>query len=352
MPLSEHFRRHFGHRDHLYGVLLAAMADDLDAGGVVARICRDHLEAPRSEAVQLRLLAAIFRIVLRGDAPQLTPFYPVLAGRPSGPPAGRPAGTADPDDCWPLLREVLVEHEDEVRRGLDLPPQTNEPGRSACLAVGLFDAVRSSGLGRVRLLEPGASAGLNLLVDRYRISGPGWSWGDENSPLHLDTQAADVRPMPLQIVSRRGCDIQPVDVATPEGARYLTSFVWPFDLDRHARLRAALAVAAAHPVAVDRDRASMWLGRQLAEPVAPDVLTVVWQSITRQYWPGDETAAVDEAIDAARGRIAIAHITMEGVPPADGADGYTVAIHGPELRVDGRLVARSHHHGPPIVLMP
>ncbi|MCA0438297.1 MAG: DUF2332 domain-containing protein [Actinobacteria bacterium] len=102
---------------------------------------------------------------------------------------------------------------------------------------------------------------------------------------------------------------------------------------------------------VDREGASRWLERQLAEPSAPDILTVVWQSITRQYWPAEESAAVDALIDAARQRQPIAHISMEGVPPADGGDGYTIAAHGPELRLDGRLVARSHHHGPPVVLM-
>lgn len=70
--LAVHFRQHFGHRDHLYGILLAALADDLDAGGPTADICRDHLEASRADAVQLRLLAGIFEFVLAGEAPELT----------------------------------------------------------------------------------------------------------------------------------------------------------------------------------------------------------------------------------------------------------------------------------------
>lgn len=300
--LSEQFRRHFGHGAHLYGVLLAALADDLDAGGVVSRICRDHLDAPRSDAIHLRLLAAVFRIVLRGDAPQLAAFYPVLGG------------TAAPQQCWPVLHFVLLEHADEVRHGLELPPQTNEPGRSACLAVGLFDAVRHNGLARIRLLEPGASGGLNLLVDRYRIEGPGWSWGDPDSPLTLDTQAHGIRPTSVEIVSRRGCDLAPVDASAPQGARYLTSFVWPFDVARHRRLAAALQVVAAHGVSIDQAPASHWLERQLAQPTSPDVLTVVWQSITKQYWPAEESAAVDAIVEEARSRMAVAHITMEGLP--------------------------------------
>lgn len=335
--LAEQLRDHFGHRDHLYGVLLAEMADDLDAGGPVASIGRDHPSPQRGQAMSLRLLAGLFRVVLRGDAPQLERFYPCLGG------------TADPEDAWPLVRPVLAAHAEELRAALDAPPQTNEVGRSACLAIGLFHAVRRHGLHRVRLLEPGASAGLNLNVDHYRFLGAGWSWGPE-SPLTVDTAAAGVAPAPLEVVERRGCDLAPVDAATPEGARWLTSFVWPFDLDRHHRLAGALDVVRRHPVTVDRASASAWLGDQLSTVPTDGVVTVVWQSITQQYWPAEESAAVVDAIEEARTRMPVAQVSMEGVPPPQGPGGHTVAEHGPDLRVDGELVARSHHHGPPVVL--
>jgi len=336
---AEQIRRHFGHREHLYGVLLAEVADDLEAGGPAYDILRDRLAAPRSDALQLRLLAGLFRIVLRGDAPELERYYPVLGG------------DAAPQEAWPEVRRVLATHVEELRLALDLPPQTNEVGRSACLAVGLFEAARRHGLHRVRLLEPGASAGLNLNGERYRFAGPGWVWGEEHSPLALDVEAPGVQVEPVEVVGRRGCDLSPVDASTAEGAAYLTSFVWPFDLDRHARLAAALDVVAEHPVVVDRAPASTWLADQLAQPVAEDVLTVVWTSITQQYWPASETAAVEAAVERSRPRIPVARITMEGVPPTQTGGGYAVAEHGPELAVDGHVIARSHHHGPPVVLL-
>lgn len=337
--LSAQFRAHFGRREHLYAVLLDELARDLDAEGPTAQICADHMGARRGDAIQLRLLAGIFRIVLRGEAPDLAPFYASLGG------------SADPEDAWPLLRPVLASHIPELRRALDLPPQTNEVGRSACLAVGLFEAVRRHGLRRVRLLEPGASAGLNLNVDRYRIIGPDWSWGATDSPLILDTAAQGVRPEAVKIVERRGCDLSPVDVSTPDGAAYLTSFVWPFDLERHDRLAAAIEVVGGHSVTVDRAPASTWVREQLARPVADDVLTVIWQSITAQYWPTSEREAVTAAVAEARARIPLAHVSMEGLPPPLTSDGYAVEQHGPATRVDGILIARSHHHGPPVVLV-
>lgn len=338
LPLSDQFRGHFGHRDHLYGVLLEELGNDLDAGGPTAEICVDKLGAHRGDAIQLRLLAGIFRLVLRGEAPQLVPYYPRLGG------------TADPAGAWPVLRPVLVRHVEELRAALDAAPQTNEVGRSACLAVGLFEAVRRHGLPKVRLLETGASAGLNLNLDQYRITGPGWCWGDADSSLILDTEAAGVRPESVSVVERRGCDLAPVDISTEEGASYLTSFVWPFDLARHTRLAAAIDVARRHPVTIDRAPASAWTRDQLARPVDDDVLTILWQSITAQYWPAAERDAVGAAIAEARGRMSLSHVSMEGVPPAQTADSYAIDQHGPEIRVDDDLIARSHHHGPPVVL--
>ena len=336
--LAVQFRDHFGHRDHLYGALLAELADDLDAGGPTAEICVDHMGAHRGDAIQLRLLAGVFRLVLHGKAPQLAPFYRSLGG------------TSDPEGAWPVLRPVLVRYVVELRRALDVTPQTNEVGRSACLALGLFEAVRRHGLRNVRLLEPGASAGLNLNVDRYRFIGPGWHWGPADSPLLLDTEAAGVRPESITVVERRGCDLSPVDVSTPDGATYLTSFVWPFDLERHSRLAAAIAVARRHRLTIDKAPASTWIPEQLARPVAADVLTIIWQSITAQYWPESESEAVTAAIAEARDRMPVAHVSMEGIPPPQTSDGYVVEEYGPVTRVDDILVARSHHHGLPVVL--
>lgn len=91
------------------------------------------------------------------------------------------------------------------------------------------------------------------------------------------------------------------------------------------------------------------ISQQLARPVADDVLTIVWQSITAQYWPASEREAVDAAIAEARNRLPLAHVSMEGLPPPLASDGYAIDRHGPATRVDDTLIARSHHHGPPLM---
>jgi len=299
--LADRFRRHAGMMpDGLYRSLLLAMAEDWEAGGVVAEICRDWAGAAGSAVVQLRLLAGIQRLVLSRAEPQLAMYYPNLGG------------TAAPDGAWPVFEPVLRRHVDELREALEVAPQTNEPGRSVPLLVGLFDAVHRSDLRSVRLLELGASAGLNLLVDRFLIAGDGWSAGPEASPLRLtDAVLGPVTPVPFRVVERRGCDLAPVDASTEDGRLRLTSFVWPHDLHRYERLRAALRVAASHPVPVDRASASSWLASTLAGAAPDGVLTVVWHSVTRQYWPAAEIEATARVLAAARERMPLAHIAME-----------------------------------------
>ena len=90
--LADRFRNHFGHTDHLYGALLAGMADDWEVDGVTREIFAGWEDAPARQFPQLRMLAGLFRIVLRGDAPQLEGFYPSLGG------------DLDHHDAWAVVR--------------------------------------------------------------------------------------------------------------------------------------------------------------------------------------------------------------------------------------------------------
>jgi len=298
--LSDRMRTHAGEADHLYGHLMRAMADDWDAGGPVREICSGWKDAPQGAVVQLRLLGGLFRLVLTNRARDLVAYYPCLGGN------------APPAEAWPHVRPVLADNVAELRRALDIAPQTNETGRSTALIVGLFDVVRRTGVSRVRLLEPGASAGLNLLVDKFRFVNPTWVYGPDDSALQLvDGVVGRVVPAPFAIVERRGCDLAPVDAATAEGQLTLRSFVWPFHVGRHERLTQALEIARLDPLVVDRAGAGEWLEDQLSSAVADDVLTVIWQSITQQYWPPQEIVRVDEAVARAALSQRLARVAME-----------------------------------------
>ncbi|MBA2445447.1 MAG: DUF2332 domain-containing protein [Nocardioidaceae bacterium] len=330
-------RSHAADHHHLYGHLMRGLADDWEAGGPTREIFQGWEAAPEGSVVQLRLLAGLFRIVLTGRAPELVPYYPCLGG------------IEPPAEAWPRVRDVLVRHTGELHDALDVAPQTNEVGRSTALLVGLFAAVRRTGLSRVRLLEPGASAGLNLLVDQFRFVNPDWEFGPIDSPLMLaDGVQGDVSAMAFEVVARRGCDLQPVDATTDEGQLRLRSFVWPFQPQRHERLNAALVVAGRFPITVDRRGAGEWLEEQLSGPVDADVLTVVWQSITRLYWPAEEVKRVEAAVGRAASSAVIAHIAMEY--PSEGpsvAAELTLAVSG----ATPEILATVGDHGTPVALL-
>ncbi len=331
---ADRMRTHAGQRGHLYAVLMRAMADDWEAGGPVREIWRGWENAPAGSVVQLRLLAGLFRIVLAGRAPELAVYYACVGGE------------APPEGVWPVARQVMAANVEELHAALEIAPQTNEVLRSLGLLIGIFDVVGRSGLSRIRLLEPGASAGLNLLVDRFRFVTDTWSYGPVDSRLTLaEGVVGPVAPVGFEIVSRRGCDLSPVDPTSTEGRLRLRSFVWPFQVERHHRLSGALEIASAHPVTVDLAPAADWLETQLDVEPADDVVTVVWHSISRLYWPAGETERVLDAVASARQRIPVAHIWME-YPRRVGDDSPELVVDGPTPGPARRLGTIGDHGGP------
>jgi hypothetical protein len=320
----------------LYAVLMRGLADDLDSGGPTAEVLDGRLDAPPGDVVQLRLLGGLHRIVLRRQAPLLATYYRSVGGE------------AAPDGAWAVARDVVAAHVDELRSALDVPPQTNEPGRAAALAAGLLVTALVKGRSDVRLLEVGASAGLNLLVDRFRVTpagadGAGRGWGPVGSPVDLSGTVHGTWPSgAVRVVERRGCDLAPLDPVSPDGRLRLTSFVWPDHVDRHRRLAGALALAAAHPVPVDRADAVTWLRQRLAEPAPDGVLTVVWHSIFLQYLDDADRAALWGAVDDASVRMPLAHLALEA-PRAP-------YLGSPVLTLDGFPIGSAPAHGVPVTL--
>jgi hypothetical protein len=339
--LADRFRAHARDAEHLYGYATRGMAEDWEAGGPVREVCRGYENAPRGSVLHLRLLAGVFRLVLTGHAPELVRFYPCLGG------------TAPASQAWPVMRRVIGAHREEMNAALAVPPQTNEVGRSAALLAGLFDLVAASGVRRIRLLELGASAGLNLLLDYYAFRGTSWHFGSSDSKLQfVDPIEGPVQPERFVITDRTGCDLHPVDAGTAGGRLLLTSFVWPFDLHRHDRLRSALAVAAMHPVHIDKATASSWLPNALEAD--HDGLPVVWHSITQMYWPAEEITAVQSILTSYGAQQRLGEVSLE-------YDFHDQRAVKPELRtrfwnpdsgnpIRERLVGTAHDHGIPATL--
>lgn len=340
--LADRFRAHAGNSEHLYGYAMRGMAADWEAGGPTRLACQGYETAPPGAMIQLRLLAGVFRLVLTGEAPELVRFYPCLGGT-------EPASRA-----WPVMRDVIAAHIDEIHAALAVAPQTNEVGRSAALLAGLFDLVAASGVHNIRLLELGASAGLNLLLDQYAFRGDSWGYGPLDSKVQLTNAIVGaVHAVPFEIVSRAGCDLSPVDAATSDGRLLLTSFVWPFDLDRHRRLEAAFTIAGSHPVRVDKASASEWLPQALTV-AEPQTLTVAWHSMTQMYWSADELGAVESILASSGATQCLGEVSLEfdpnGPPGAEPEVRTRLWNAAAGLTPRQRVIGTAHYHGVPVTL--
>ena len=257
----------------LYGDLLTRSAADLLAGGPTAEVLRDHFDDRLSSVLALRLLGGVHAFVLSGLAPELAAFYPSAGGTPETAP-GSPR-------AWAALRQLLADHGEELRGWLDHPPQTNEVGRAAALLGGLRHIAAEKKL-PVRLIEVGASAGLNLRADHFFVPGPAGSFGNPASPVVLTGGWLGTPPpvSRIHIVERAGGDLSPLDPLTAAGRLKATAYVWPDQADRLRRLRGSFRLAARVPAQVRAESASVTVART---KLVPGTWTVVWHSIFRQY---------------------------------------------------------------------
>jgi hypothetical protein len=242
--LAEVLRVQAGHCErlgsHLYADLLSRAATDVEAGGPVWELLRDHADDPPGTVLGLRLMGAVHRLALEGRLPELADAY----GRPD----------ADPAEVWALFARALSERVEELRPLLERTVQTNEVGRCAALLLGFLAVSERAGL-PLRLLEVGSSAGLNLRWDRYRYEADGFAWGPADSPLRLRFElrgGSPPAPTPLTVAERRGCDPSPLDPTAEEGRLTLLSYLWPDQRHRVERMLAATAIAAETPAEVER----------------------------------------------------------------------------------------------------
>jgi hypothetical protein len=313
----------------LGGHLLDRAADDAEAGGPARAVMAPALGDTAGSAPPLRLLGAAHRMALDGRAPALASHYPSTGG------------DGDPAGAWAAFHALLEERPDD-RAGLARPVQTNEVGRAAALLGGFLTVARDTGL-PLRILELGASAGLNLRWDHFRFGDGTAAWGPPDSPVKL--AAGPPIEGGATVAERAGCDPAPVDPTTDEGRLTLISYVWPDQTERLARLDGAIALARRVPATVDRAPAGAWVAARLADP-APGRATVVYHSIVMQYLPPDERAEVDGAIAAAGIRATpdapLARLAME--PKDELADVRLTIWPGGEER----LVARAGYHGAPV----
>lgn len=335
----------------LYGVLLRVVADDIDNRGACAAILDGYESVGFDSALPLRLLAGVHALVLSGAVDELASFYP--SSRASLP-------SLDLADAWIPFRQAVIDHPEWIRDWLSRPPQTNDVGRAVPLLAGLLAAVDTNPL-PVRLLELGASGGLNLRADYFRWDSGDIGWGPEGSPVSIADAwrgrvphwlVGAVRRHPrITVIERRGCDPTPLDPLSSRDSLALRSYVWPDQRARAARLDGALRLAEKIPVDIAVTGAREFLA---ATELETGTLTVVWHSVMRQYVEADEwravTAELDRLAAASHSNAGFAWVGFEPQNNSDDRNGFRLTAR--IGRSDPVVLARAMPHGVPAFAYP
>lgn len=288
---------------------------------------------PEADALALRLAGGLHALARRGTVPELAACYPP-----------HPLPTAD--RLGRAIDAVLREAGDELETWLERAPQTNEVGRAAVLMSGLLVLARRHDR-PLSLFELGASAGLNLMLDRYFYRLGTTAAGDPTAALQLAPEWTGAPPpaAEVRIASRRAVDLNPLDVRREADRERLFAFVWPDHGWRLEQLDRALRVCRDDPPRVERGAAGEWLEAALAAAPPEPAVRVVMHSLAFQYFPADEQRRVAGSIEAHGARAAadapLAWLRFE-IDPQDGR---------PSLRLriwpggEDRLLAFAHPHG-------
>src|SRR5262245_35541342 len=227
------------------------------------------------------LLAAVHYLLLCGADHALGAFYPSVASLAAVPPG----------DPMPAFRAFCRDHRaaliELVSAGL---VQTNEPRRCTVLLPAFATVTRLAGGTPLALIEIGASAGLNLLFDRYGYDyGAGRSAGAPEAPVRFtcELRGAVWPPIPAElppVAARVGIDPRPIHADDSQATRWLRALVWPEHPERAVRLQQGLTLAQREPPALIAGDALAVLPQAVAE--APtDATLCVFHIATLAHFP-------------------------------------------------------------------
>jgi hypothetical protein len=235
------------------------------------------------DSVPLRIAGGLHALARAGVDPGLAALY---------------AGALD--TAGAVIPDMLRRFDAQLAPWLDSPPQTNETGRAAAIMAALLLLADRHGL-PFELIELGASAGLNLNLDRFSYLLGDTEAGDPASPLRLAPAWTGASPpaATVRVVARRGVDQAPIDVSDPVQRERLIAYCWADQSERMARLEAALVIAARFPPPLERGDAADYAERELARPQADGVARVLFHTIHWTYLSPDKQARIVAALEAA-----------------------------------------------------
>ena len=252
----------------------------------------DGVPAPQRRPVLL--LAAVHHRLLESPEEPLARHYRTITSE------------SDNSDPVPAFIAFCAKHARALRSTIsNRSTQTNDVGRAALIYLAL-SPIAADSQAPLGLVDIGTSAGLNLHLDRFTYRFHDEDGGEVRLPGGAPELDCLVRGATVDAVldtslprigNRLGVDPSPIDPRDPEEARWLLACLWPDQIERVDRLRAALTVAADHRNEVEIltgsgvDRVAEGVERARAAGCLPVVVNT-W-SLT-YFSPSDRVNYVEE----------------------------------------------------------
>jgi len=268
--------------------LMRLLGENLDDSTITgARVLGWHGEpGATGDAVGLRLASGLHALTRRGELGILEPFY-------------NEHSIFTDDEMNSAFTSAIAHKDDEIYRWLDHAPQTNEVRRASVIYAALLELAQSIDL-PFALYELGASGGLNLQLADFSYEFDGKQYGSAGSSVQLSPQWKGKLPAnaKIEVISRKGCDLNPLYVGLKEDDERLMAYIWPDQFDRIARTEAAINIAKDNSPELARSDAAIWLETLLRNDKASDYCRVIYHTIAWQYFPSETKARLEHAINA------------------------------------------------------
>ncbi|HLI78074.1 MAG TPA: DUF2332 domain-containing protein [Acidobacteriaceae bacterium] len=203
--------------------------------------------------------------------------------------------------------------------------QTNEPGRSAALLIGLLETEKVYG-GPLHLVDLGTSAGLHLMLDQlsYVFEAEDGRSAKLEATAHTNVLRAPLcqaklynwasRELPSampEIVGKIGIELSPLDVRVTDNQLRLESCVWPEEGDRRSFMRSVIELAALSPPEIRSGDVAAELPAVLDALPRDGVLCVINSHAVGQF-PQPVVEAIDSIVSPLIATGGCVKLSLEG----------------------------------------
>ena len=260
---------------------------------------------PHTQVANL-LFGAVQFLLFRNPVKALVDHYASLVETP-----------LPPQEGYVHFREFCLKYAAEIKELVTYKRvQTNEVGRCTAFVPAFVFARSRTGSSPLNLIELGASAGLNLLWDKYYYNySTGQTAGDPSSAVHLSCEVRSSEPLPdlatlPTINSRIGVDIHPIDLHDDAKVQWARALIWPEHRDRRELFDLAVDSARDDPPTVlNGDMIDVL--PELLDEADPDATVFVLHSYTLNQCAEETREEVDRILRGKSFHLNLHRISLE-----------------------------------------